>query len=316
MIKVSLIVPVYNTSTYLKKCIDSLLSQTLKEIEIIVINDGSRDNSESIVKSYTDERIVYIKKENEGIGKTRNLGIDKAQGEFVAFVDSDDYLDENFCYVLYSKAKESNCDLVICDYYEDRDNLLEVKFPFFEDTNLRDNPTVINNINLGPCNKMYSRELLIDNKIRFEENLKYEDAPFVVKTLLKSKKMGKVDKCLTYYVIHENSETTVRDSRIFDILKITKIIIDEMNKVPNLKDETINMAVLILSDYTIQQRYIGDRKERNRFIDEAFAILENLSANWKKAICLKKYRGYKKLVKTNKTLTKIYCSVYHFLKCK
>lgn len=316
MVKVSLIVPVYNTAKYLRKCIDSILNQTLKEIEVIIINDGSKDNSEDIIKSYKDERITYIKKRNEGIGKTRNLGIDKAKGEFIAFVDSDDYLSANFCEVLYNKANTSGCDLVICDYYKDMGSLSEIKFPSFEDTSLQNTPTIINNINLGPCNKMYNRKLLIDNKIKFEENLKYEDAPFVVNALLKAKKIGKVDECLTYYVVHENSETTIRDSRIFDILKITDIVINDMKKYPYLKEETVNIAVLILADYTVQQRYIGNRKERNRFIDEAFSILDNLSDNWKNAECLKKFSGCKKLLKTNKTFTKIYCSLYHFLKCK
>lgn len=316
MAKVSLIVPVYNTAKYLRKCIDSILNQTLKEIEVIIINDGSKDDSENIIKSYKDERIIYIKKENEGIGKTRNLGIDMAKGEFIAFVDSDDYLSENFCEVLYDKAHNSGCDLVICDYYEDGSSLLEIKFPSFEDVNLEINPAVINNINLGPCNKMYSRRLLIDNKIKFEEALKYEDAPFVIKALLKAKKIGKVNESLTYYVIHENSETTVRDSRIFDILKITKIVIDEMSKYDYLKDETVNIAVLILTDYTIQQRYIKNKKDRDRFINEAFEILDNLSRNWREAVYLDRFSGFRRLIKTNKFLTKVYCSWYQLFKCK
>lgn len=316
MVKVSLIVPVYNTAKYLEKCLNSILSQTLKEIEVIIINDGSPDKADEIVKKYTDDRIVYIEKNNEGIGKTRNLGIGQAKGEFLAFVDSDDYLGSNFCEVLYNKAKIFNCDVVVCDYYEDRENFIEVRIPPFKDSNLDEMPSIIENINLGPCNKLYERSLLIKEKILFEEKLKYEDAPFVVKTLLKAKRIGKVNDCLTHYVIHENSETTVRDARIFDILDITEIIIDEMGERDNLSLQTVNIAVMILTDYTIQQKYISGRKERSRFIDEAFDILDRLNKNWRKSSYLDKFSSYKRVIKTNRLLTKIYCSLYHYLKCR
>lgn len=125
MAKISLIVPVYNTSKYLRKCLDSLITQTYKDIEIIVINDGSIDNSEEIIKLYRDKRLKYISKKNEGIGKTRNLGIENATGNYIAFVDSDDYLDKNFCKKMIKKADEDNCDIVICNYFEDRNDKLK-----------------------------------------------------------------------------------------------------------------------------------------------------------------------------------------------
>ena len=128
MNKVSIIVPVYNTSKYLNSCIKSLLHQTLKDIEIILINDGSTDDSESIIKKYKDKRIKYISKKNEGIGKTRNLGIDTATGEYLSFIDSDDYVEPDFCEKMYEKATKDKCDIVICDYYEDHfEGLKEIK---------------------------------------------------------------------------------------------------------------------------------------------------------------------------------------------
>ena len=127
MAKVSLVVPIYNSSKYLNKCIDSLVNQTLKDIEIILINDGSTDKSEKIIKEYNDKRIKYISKKNEGIGKTRNRGIKEATGEYIAFVDSDDYLNEHFCEYMYKKAHADKCDLVICNFFEDRGNLYGIK---------------------------------------------------------------------------------------------------------------------------------------------------------------------------------------------
>ena len=311
MTKVSLIVPIYNSQNYLEKCIKSLISQTLKDIQIILINDGSTDNSEKIIKSFDDERIVYISKNNEGIGKTRNLGIDKATGEFLAFVDSDDYLNEHFCEYMYQKAVNDDCDLVVCDFFEDRNTLVGIKFKDFKDTNLRETPELINNINLGPCNKLYKKSLFDDKSNRFEENLKYEDAPFVVKMLVSANRIGKVNDYLTYYVIHSNSETTIRDKRMYDILEITDIIVNDLKKVDYPNDSLVSLAVMILTDYTIQQRYISDVKYRHDFINKAFKYLNNLDRKWRKCSYLKRFTSLKRYVKTSKLLTKIYCDLYN-----
>ncbi len=311
MTKISLIVPIYNSQNYLEKCIKSLISQTLKDIQIILINDGSTDNSEKIIKSFDDERIVYISKNNEGIGKTRNLGIDKATGEFLAFVDSDDYLNEHFCEYMYQKAVNDDCDLVVCDFFEDRNTLVGIKFKDFKDTNLRETPELINYINLGPCNKLYKKSLFDDKSNRFEENLKYEDAPFVVKMLVSANRIGKVNDYLTYYVIHSNSETTIRDKRMYDILEITDIIVNDLKKVDYPNDSLVSLAVMILTDYTIQQRYISDVKYRHDFINKAFKYLNNLDRKWRRCSYLKRFPSLKRYVKTSKLLTKIYCDLYN-----
>ena len=311
MKKVSLIVPIYNTAKYLDKCILSLVNQSLKDIEIILINDGSTDNSEEVIKKYDDERIVYINKENEGIGKTRNLGIEVSTGEYIAFVDSDDYLHLDFCKKMYEKSVKDKCDIVICDFYDDVNDKLNLrKFISFNDTSLKKNSRLINEINLGPCNKIYKRDLFKNKKNRFVENLKYEDAPLVVKLLLSAKKIGKVDEGLTYYVIHNGSETTVRDKRIFDIFKIVEMIVNDLSKAEYDKSCITNLVVMILSDYTIQQRYILNKEDRNRFIDKAFKYLDNLDKDWKKCSYLKKFSLKKRIIKTSKFLTKLYCKLY------
>lgn len=314
MAKVSIIVPVYNTSKYLNGCIKSLLQQTLEDIEIILINDGSTDESESIIKKYKDKRIKYISKKNEGIGKTRNLGIDTATGEYLSFIDSDDYIESNFCEVMYNKAIKDECDIVICDYYKDiNERLEEVKFASFKDANLKENPEIINLINLGPCNKIYKKDLFKDQNNRFVENLKYEDAPFVCRLLLSAKKIGKIDECLAHYVIHEKSETTTRDERIFDILKITDIIVKDLEKYDYMHEAMVNLVVMILTDYTIQQRYIYSKKDRNKFINMAFEYLDNLDKKWRCCSYLNNFNYLKKKVKSSKILTKFYCAIYNTL---
>ena len=143
-----------------------------------MINDGSTDNSESIIKSYSDNRIKYFKRSNHGIGKTRNFGINKASGKYIMFLDSDDYLEEDACEVLYKKIDKESLDLVVSDFYRVNGDSKEVeKITSFKNTSLKDNINLLLNINLAPWNKIYRSTLLKDNNIKFIEDLKYEDAP-------------------------------------------------------------------------------------------------------------------------------------------
>lgn len=120
-IAVSIIVPVYNAEKYLVKCLDSVVNQTLKNVEIILVDDGSTDGSSEICKTYAekDERIIYFKKENEGLAAARQDGIERASGEYIGFVDSDDWLELNMYERMYSVAKEENADVVFCNAFFD-----------------------------------------------------------------------------------------------------------------------------------------------------------------------------------------------------
>ena len=232
MVDISIIVPIYNAEKYLNKCLDSLTKQTKKELEFILVNDGSTDKTEEIIKEYQDKRIKYFKNKNQGIGKTRNFGISKSSGKYLMFIDSDDYLEKDACEILYKKISKEGADLAICDFYKVYENgkTEEIHLPKFSSTTLKKTPSLINDINLSPWNKIYKRELITKNNLKFIENLKYEDAPFVINAMDKAKKIVKVDECLNYYVIHGNSETTVRDKKCFDILKIVAIIRENLKE--------------------------------------------------------------------------------------
>ena len=311
MIDVSIIVPIYNAEKYIEKCLDSLLNQTKKELEFILINDGSTDNTESIIKKYKDKRIKYYKNKNQGIGKTRNFGIEKATGRYIMFIDSDDYIDKNMTKIMFDKAFSNNLDVVICDYYNVVNNeLIEEKLVDFKPTNLKESPNLIIDINLSPWNKMYKRNLINENNIRFVENLKYEDAPFVCQALDKAKKIGKVNKCLNYYVIHSNSETTVRDKRIFDIIKIVDIIRTYFKDKKYIKESLDKLTVRILTNYNIQQRNQKNKSVGMNFINKSFNYLEKEVPDYKD----NKYyqnRGFaKRTIEKSKLLTKLYCKIY------
>lgn len=310
-IDISIIVPVYNAEKTISKCLDSLINQTKKELEFIIVNDGSTDDTEKIIKSYNEKRLKYFKNKNQGIGKTRNFGIEKAMGDYLMFVDSDDYLALEACEKLYQKAINENLDIVIsdlCKKYQNG-NTEEVKTANFVSSSLKENPDILTE-NLGPCGKLYNRKMIITNNIKFVEILKYEDAPFVVEALCSAKRIGKVNYFLYYYVVHQNSETTIRDERCFDILKIIDIIRKYCATKPYLKEKIDMLTVRIVTNYTIQQRMQKDKKIGMRFIDEAFNYLQKEVPDYKNNKYYKDRGILKRTIEKNKTLTKLYCQVY------
>lgn len=309
MPKISVIVPIYNSEKYLKNCLDSLINEA-GDYEFILINDGSKDNSEKIIKSYKDPRIKYYKNKNNGIGYTRNFGINKSTGENILFLDSDDYLEKDILKKLYRKQKDNNADIVIYNY-KIIEKRKQTPIVVIKEDKLDDIKEIITNINFSPWNKMYNRKLLINNKILFPEKLKYEDVPFVIEALIKSKKITYLNEFGYNYVIHDRSETTIRDSRMFDILEILKKTKSILKSYPN---EYKIILVKVLTNYTIQQRYNKNHEEAITFIKEAFKMLKSDVGNFKKNIYYKDISFIKKVVKRSKLLTIIYLKLYWFLK--
>lgn len=314
MADISIIVPIYNAEKYLNKCIDSLVNQTKKELEFILVNDGSTDSSEDIIKSYKDKRIKYFKNKNQGIGKTRNFGIDKATGKYLMFLDSDDYLDINACEKLYNKAIKEKSDLVVFDFYRVEETLKEVTINNFKSSSLKENPNLLLDINLGPCNKLIKRELIDKNNTRFNEELKYEDTPFVTEIIKNANKISKLNEYLHYYVIHSNSETTVRDERVFDIIKIIDIIRNQYKDEKYMEDIVNKLTVRTFTNYTIQQRVQKDLKVGMKFIDEAFSYMKKNIPNYKNNKYYETRGILRRTVEKNKFITKVYCSIYNLLR--
>ena len=181
---VSIIIPVYNTENYLKECLDSVVNQTLKEIEIICINDGSTDNSLKIMKSYAekDDRIKIIDKKNEGQSVARNTGVKEAIGEYIAFVDSDDYIDQDAYEKLYRFAKKYGQDMVLCDVVRFnsikkwRARLHRISIPknkLIISTNILKRPGLI--YDTGPWNKLIKKSFWDEHEFTFLPGRLYED---------------------------------------------------------------------------------------------------------------------------------------------
>lgn len=316
MIKVTVVVPVYNTEKYLKRCLDSIVKQTLKEIEIIIINDCSSDNSKEIINEFKSENVQVIEnKTNKGIGYNRNLGIKKAKGQYICFIDSDDYLEYTFLEKMYNKAVRSKNDLVICNYnrvLEEENNYKIIEPDYYiegySDTTLEKSPSLLNDVNLAPWNKLYKKELI--ENIKFPEDLKYEDAIFVISAISESKNIGFIEDKLNYYLIRNKSETTVVNEKVFDILKILDLIYNKLNKkkyFEHIKNNLEYLFITVIFRYTLQQKYQINKDLKNKFIDEAFMFLNNTFPDWKNNKFYKKRNILKRIIESNKLLSKLYC---------
>lgn len=302
---ISIIIPAYNAASYIEDCINSVISQTKKELEIIIINDGSTDNTLEIVKKYKDKRIKLFTTKNNGIGKTRNMGLKKAQGKYIFFLDSDDYIAKNAMENLYKKAIDLKADIVVGNMLRLKDdNSLtkdEINFP---EGNLDNNKTQIFEIPLGPCGKLFKKDILTVN---FSEEYKYEDVPFTANAIKNSKKTIKCNDYIYYYRIHDNSETTSMDKRVFDILEILKQTNSFFNK--SIYDELEYLNIQLLSRYNLQQKNQKDKKLAKDFLNKSFAHLNKYFPNWKKNKYLKKRNILKRIIETHKSLIKLY---WHF----
>lgn len=303
MDKVSIIVPIYNEEENLKKCIDSLINQTYNNLEIILINDGSTDKSKKIIDSYQDKRIIAIHKKNTGIGDTRNTGIDKSTGDYIMFVDSDDYIELNCVETLVKKAKEDNVDLVIANYYLDTPSkTYEIKFEDLGITNIKKDPDLLCKINFAPWNKLYKKELFKDTNSRFPIGIKYEDAPVVVDAVINAQSISFVSDYLFHYVMKKSGETITRDERIFDIITICAMI--EKKLVGHEYINKTNLFVKILMSYLKNSRHITNINLRNEFIDAVYLFLRRVDKKWYKCSYLKNENKLKKVIITHKNLLK------------
>ena len=205
MLKVSVIVPVYNTEKYLSKCLDSLVYQTLKDIEIIIVNDGSPDNSQKVIDEYVSKysNVFGYKKENGGLSDARNYGISKAKGKYIIFIDSDDYIECTMLEKMYDYAKKNSLDIVTCNsvkVYENNNIKIELK------SNLKYSDDDIKNYLLAPPMvgiRIFKRDLF-DN-ILFKKGIYYEDLELVPKLVKYTKKIGFIDEGLLYYLQREGS---------------------------------------------------------------------------------------------------------------
>ena len=226
MPKISVIVPVYNVEKYIAKCLKSLTLQTLQGIEIIIVNDGSLDRSIDIIEKYVKEnptKIKYYEKKNGGLSTARNYGLEYATGEYIAFLDSDDYVEINMYEEMYNLAKKENADMVECDFiweWEYGKKVYDKRKEYKTKEDMMKKPRVV------AWNKIYKREILNKNKIRFPEGLIYEDMEFFYKLLPHLNKISYINKYFVHYIQRKDSISNKQTKKIEDIFKILDNIFD------------------------------------------------------------------------------------------
>lgn len=216
---ISIIVPIYNAEQYLKECIDSIIAQTFMDFELILVNDGSTDNCGRICDEYAskDKRIKVIHKENGGVSDARNKGLEISEGDYIGFVDSDDWIENNMYEILYKLCLDTKSDISIC----------RIKRGFGpcegEDIHIFDGLIVIKNLYNGQlpdfsvCNKLFSKKVL--ENIKFPKNRRYEDAAILYLVYHKAKSIAYINKPLYRYIDRGASFTRSEFSdRRFDII--------------------------------------------------------------------------------------------------
>ena len=225
--KVSIIVAAYNIENYIKRCMDSIVSQTFKDIEIIVVNDGSTDNTSKIIESFAnnDKRIKTIDKQNEGLIEARKSGLKIACGEYILFLDGDDWLHTQAIEKLYKKAIQDDSDIVLYNFYLAYDsNKLKAQKSFEETVKYEDDYlklSLTGQIGANIWAKFLRREFLIDNNIEFVKDITYaEDVATTNLLFMYSPKVSTIDENLQ----RGNSVTKIVDERLFDIPKALNFI--------------------------------------------------------------------------------------------
>lgn len=285
MPKVSIIVPVYNVEEFLRKCLDSLVNQTLQDIEIIAVNDGSTDESGSILIEYEKKyfpKIRVFEKENGGLSDARNYGMEFATGDYIAFLDSDDYVDVTIYEKLYNKAIKEKSDFVVCDFIWKYPNKEVIdKKPEYQDKH-----GMLAYGRVVAWNKLIKKELIEKSKIKFPKGLRYEDVEFFYKLLPYINKYSYVDEPLIYYIQRVNSIANTQNKHTSEIFDILKNVVDFYQKKDFYEEYKVELEyaytrILLCSSF-LRIVKIKDKDTRKKLLLDTWNNLNEIFPEWKK----------------------------------
>lgn len=260
MAKVSVIVPVYKVENYLKKCVNSLINQTLKDIEIILVDDGSPDSCGKICDEYAknDSRVKVIHKQNEGLSEARNVGIMAAKSPYIGFVDSDDYVAEDMYEILYENLIKTNADVSVCGLYDCYSNKKIPQFAKNDEFLILDNEQALKTalegvkFSVNAVNKLYRKELF--SEVKFPKGKLSEDAFTIPKILSKASRVV-FDSAPKYYYVHRGESITTSGFKRqdFNVIEAYRENLEFVRN--NFKDLTKQAEFRLLWSYT----YVFDK---------------------------------------------------------
>ncbi len=297
MIKLSVIIPCYNVEEYLSKCIDSVIDNKLDDIEIVLVNDGSKDNTLKIIKEYKKKYkdiIKVVDQKNQGLSMARNAGIEVSSGEYITFLDSDDYVDIKMYSSMLDKAKEGNFDIVVCGVkmlYPDHE--INVSTGVNNDcTNKEEVKDVMYNFYPAACNKLYKREIIDD--LRFKKGVWFEDVEFMYRLLPYVKSIGVVNEYYYYYLQREGSITYVYNSKLYDFMYNLDGVIEyyKENDLYNDYKEEIEYTYVryLFATFIKRLAKMNDKKEFNKGVDTVIKAVNDKFPDYRK----NKYLSYSK----------------------
>ena len=288
--KVSIILPVYNVEKYLSACLDSLLAQTLEEIEIVAVNDGSTDGSLQILQAYQSlnpEKLFIFSTENHGVSRARNYGFAHSHGEYVWFVDSDDFVEPDACRLLYEKATADGNDLVLFRYYnvDSETGVRKEYIASCHNQNFRvaDKPYELPAISPYPWIKFIHRDLF--NGLCFPEGIRFEDLPVAYLLAVKARSIGYVDQC--FYNYRKNvgflSRLTPSTLHIRNAIIFMKKEMEKLGLFEQYQTELDFIAVrhFFYRFWKLLTNYETDQKElKLQLINELFDYMESNIPDW------------------------------------
>ena len=305
MVKVSVIVPVYNGEEFIESCIKNILDQTLKEIELILVNDGSKDETLNICEKYVnyDSRIILISQENQGVSMARNNGICRANGEYLCFIDSDDKVDCNYLETLYNLAKEKNVQVICCDIecvdknYKTR-SIKKIQQGYYTSIEAINELFKFKDLNWGPCGKLF-KSSIIKKKIEFPKVNVYEDLVFVYKSIYSTDKIFYTNESKYYYVDREKNSAMRKfiEYPKIDIIKVVdETVIFLKEEIPSILDSSFYglISQVIMYFKIIINNYIKFKNNNIKFYKK---YIKKLIFKYKKEFIFNKSMYYKEKIR-------------------
>ena len=316
MKSVSVIVPFYNVENYIEKCLETLVNQNLEDIEIILVNDGSKDRSKIIVDKFLKqypEKIVYLEKENGGLSDARNYAIPHAKGEYIAFLDSDDYVEKTMYKDMYELAKKENSDMVECDFYweyPDKNKRKEDKGVIYNGKK-----EMLEKVRVVAWNKLIKKEILEKSGVLFPKGLRYEDVEFTYKLVPYLDKVSFLKKPCIHYIQREGSISKNQNERNKEIFQVLDNVI-KFYKENNLYDEYKDELEYVYVRYAFCSSLlrivkIKDENIQSELLELTWRKVNETFPNWKQNTVLKSKKDLKNIYL--KTINKFTFDMYSTL---
>ena len=293
----SVIVPCYNGEKFIGRCLESLVNQTLQDIEIIVINDGSTDNSQDIIDSYANKyhNIKAYKIPNSGIADARNFGVSKVETPYFGFLDCDDYTDVTMFEKMYNKAIETNAQVVVSNFYwvKGKKKKLEKEGPY------NTGKDMLIHLFAVLWNKIYDTAFVRSTNIRFPSGNRYEDAYFLYCLAPNIERIAFVDEAFVHYVQHENSITHNNNEEVKNMITIFDNILNyyaHTNRYDEYHDELEYLHIkFFLGNSFLRSARIDDKQDRDYTIQLGWNMLNDEFPDWHHNHYLKELPGLKNL---------------------